>query len=405
MKFFPVLLCAAVYLSPLPLNGQITSAGHVQVVQTDYEVHYADTTIRDNIFIFCGAPGSLKAGLEEAAGNLSFQWSVYDSLLEGYGEPFITGQGDGSTLTDAQSGGYQVRVTGENGLDTLFRAWVFVNSFRTNIQVARHDCQVLDLAGTADIDTFYYFDPRTYERLMLPPEIDILWSADPFIPVSSAGLNPRIWNPPPVTTGYKLRVAYYSCEAVYAISEDPITTRAEFAIDPPEGEAPLEARFDALSSLNAGEFHWYFDYTPNSNENVKSDDTSPQPVHTYYIPGEYRVTLRTVAGLCDDTFTHPEPVRVYPSELEVPNVFAPGGDPDNDGFMVRAVSMRDFSAVIFNRDGRKVYQWTDPSAGWDGTIGGSTPASPGVYFYEVTGTGWDDRKYEFTGPLYLYRGR
>ncbi len=407
MKFLRVLSCVAVYIPSflLPLNGQITSPGHVRVVQTDYEIHYADTSIRDNIFIFCGDPGSLTAALEGATGDLSFYWSVYDAGLPGFGAPFKTGQGAESTLTDAQSGGYQVRVTGENGLDTLFRAWVFVNRPRVNIGVARHDCQVLDLAGTADIDTFFYFDPLTYEPIRLPLEIDTLWSADPFIPVSSASLNPRIWNPPPVTTEYTLKVSYYSCQAVYTISEDPITTRAEFTIDPPEGEAPLEISFDALSSLNAEEYQWFFDYTPNSNENVKSDDPSPQPVHTYYIPGEYRVTLRTVAGLCDDYYTHPGPVRVYPSELEVPNVFAPGGDPDNDAFMVRAVSMRDFNAVIFNRDGRKVYQWTDHSAGWDGRIGGSTNASPGVYFYEVTGTGWDDKKYEFTGPLYLYRGR
>jgi hypothetical protein len=114
------------------------------------------------------------------------------------------------------------------------------------------------------------------------------------------------------------------------------------------------------------------------------------------------VRLRTLAGLCDDTFTFPGRVKVYPSELEVPNVFSPLGD--GDIYSVRAVSLREFRAMIFSRDGRKVFEWTETTGGWDGRIGGNM-ASPGVYYYIITGTGWDGRKFDLNGPLHLFRGK
>jgi gliding motility-associated-like protein len=400
-NFFLALSCYLFFLpvSPVTLSGQITSEGYVSLEITGYTS--GEPAINDNIYIFCNENGNLTASLSGSTGDLDFEWSLYNSSLPGFNAPFTTASGRSSRISDLESGGYQVRITDGNGIVTQFRAWVFVNRPLVNAGVTRHDCEVLDLKGSITAGSFHYSNPDNNDGYSLTAGFDFTWSAHPHIPISPR-LDPRIWNPPPVVTEFTLTAEHLLCKASFTIIEEPLTTRAEFIIEPPEGEAPLEAFFNAGKSENAEEFHWYFDYIPGGI-NVRSDDTSPDPLHIYYIPGEYLVTLRTVAGSCDDEFTFPEPVRVYPSELEVPNVFTPNGDGYNDIFMVRAVSLQEFRALIFNRDGRKIFEWSDPSAGWDGKVGGSRLASPGVYFYEITGTGWDDKKYEFTGPLYLYR--
>ena len=387
-------------------HSQITSSGYSWTGPTGYTIEYPDTVLHDNIYSFCNETGNLTAALAGVQGEFDFEWSLYDPGLPGFGPPFFSSRGASSVLSDLGSGGYRVRISGDNGTDTLFRAWIFVNSPSAYMEVVRHDCQVIDLAGTVDTDIFAYFDPITGEALSLPADYDFLWSADPFIPVSSARLDPRIWAPPPVVTDYTLRVNYYSCEAVYTITEDPVTTRAGFEFEPAEGEAPLEVMFDPGNSLNAVEYEWFFDYRPGDMDTGLPDDYSSDPVYIYYIPGQYNVGLRTVSSfLCESEFIHPEPVNVLFSMLEVPNVFTPDGDGFNDIFEVNALSLREFHAVIYNRYGRRIFEWGDPSEGWDGKIEGNNLASPGVYFYIITGIGWDDKEYEFTGPLYLYRGR
>lgn len=396
---FFVLACSI--MCPLSLYSQISSSGYVAVVETGYEIEFADTVIHNDIFIFCREKGSLSAGLPEKEGDLTFEWSEYNDELPGFEQPFHTFLGETSDVSDLESGGYQVKITDGNGLDTIFRAWIFVNQVSASVEVARHDCSVLDLTGNIETDPFHYYNPLNNTGYILPQEYDYSWSADPFIPVPDT-LSPRIWDPPPVTTRYTLNVTSYGCESEYTLTEEPLTTRAGFTLEPAEGEAPLDVRFDAGMSLNASEYEWYFDYQSGDEATGAYDANISDPEHTYHIPGEYYVALRTVAGLCEDVFRYPEPVTVYFSELEVPNVFSPGSDGYNDLFMVRAVSMREYHVVIYNRNGKKIFETEDPAEGWDGRINDGF-ASPGIYFYIITGMGWDDREYEFSGPLHLYR--
>ncbi len=386
--------------------AQITSAGHSAVVAGEYETEYPDTTIRDNIYIYCNQKGNLSASLGGADGALNFEWSVYDTADNTFGTPFRVDTGAASTIDDLESGGYRVRIYDNQGVDTLFTAWVFVNSPSAIIreELTNHTCRVLDLSGAVEVEVFVYYDPLNGEGYELPAGYTTTWTADPFIPTPNRP-EIRVWDPPPVTTEYTFSVEYYMCEASFSVTEEPVTTMAEFTIDPVEGEAPLEVVFDAGPSLNASEYNWFYYYHPDTTNLNLPDAHFENQEYTYYIPGEYRVMLMTVSEyFCEDFYEHPDPVRVWPSELEVPNVFTPGTDEFNDIFQVMAVSLREFRGVILNRNGRRVFEWDDPSEGWDGTIDG-TLASPGVYFYIITGEGWDDIEYEFTGPLYLYRGR
>jgi len=67
---------------------------------------------------------------------------------------------------------------------------------------------------------------------------------------------------------------------------------------------------------------------------------------------------------------------------EIPNVFTPNGDDINDRLVAKTsglVEKIDFK--LYNRNGLKLFQTSDPKINWDGTYKGRI-VSPGVYFYQ-----------------------
>ncbi|MGL5894559.1 MAG: gliding motility-associated C-terminal domain-containing protein, partial [Bacteroidales bacterium] len=90
------------------------------------------------------------------------------------------------------------------------------------------------------------------------------------------------------------------------------------------------------------------------------------------------------------------------SKLEVPNAFSPGNDGINDIFKVAYQSIVRFRGNIFNRWGVKLFQWEDPSEGWDGEYNGKL-VNTGVYFYLIEAEGSDGKKYKLKGDINLFR--
>ncbi|MFN0201797.1 MAG: PKD domain-containing protein [Bacteroidia bacterium] len=65
-----------------------------------------------------------------------------------------------------------------------------------------------------------------------------------------------------------------------------------------------------------------------------------------------------------------------------PTAFSPNGDGINDVFFMTTTFVKDFSMVIFDRWGKKIFESNNPSQGWDGKINGKD-APEGVYTYRV----------------------
>ena len=104
-----------------------------------------------------------------------------------------------------------------------------------------------------------------------------------------------------------------------------------------------------------------------------------------------------------DTEQHDSTV-ITESKLVFPNAFSPNGDGINDVFKAKEYqSLAEFHAYIFNRWGQKLYDWTDPDEGWDGTSGGKD-VKDGVYFVLVKAKGTDGVVYEFRKDVNLLRG-
>ena len=111
-----------------------------------------------------------------------------------------------------------------------------------------------------------------------------------------------------------------------------------------------------------------------------------------------RFTVNNAAGTCpleSETYK----VFIGESKLDIPNAFSPGASPGvNDEWKVSYKSIVTYKCTIFNRWGKKLFESSDPSQGWDGMVGGKV-VPPGVYFYVIKAIGADGVKYDRAGDI------
>ena len=172
------------------------------------------------------------------------------------------------------------------------------------------------------------------------------------------------------------------------------------------GQAPLSVNFYANPSGMSGytpNYEWHFrqmgelkDFMVRYEENTE---------YTFNNAGTTQIILRT-------TFNNGEmeldsivfSVTVSESKLVFPNAFSPNGDDDNPIFKAKEYqSIIEFHAYIFNRWGQKLFEWTDPAEGWDGTYKGKD-VKDGVYFLLCRAKGADGREYNIRKDVNLLRG-
>jgi gliding motility-associated-like protein len=89
-------------------------------------------------------------------------------------------------------------------------------------------------------------------------------------------------------------------------------------------------------------------------------------------------------------------------EIFIPNAFSPNDDGSNDILYVRGNTIREMLLRVYNRWGEKVFETTNPSAGWDGTYKGKK-VQPGVYDYYVEATCVNNEKFFKKGNITVLR--
>ena len=77
----------------------------------------------------------------------------------------------------------------------------------------------------------------------------------------------------------------------------------------------------------------------------------------------------------------------------------------NDIFYIKNKTLHEFNCIIFDRWGKKVFEWSNPNEGWNGKTENGAEAISGVYFYVVTGKGDDQKDYQFKGSVELMRNK
>ncbi len=189
------------------------------------------------------------------------------------------------------------------------------------------------------------------------------------------------------------------CTATQTVTVNQVLgVNAAFSATPPSGVLPLNVNMNN-SSTGATNYIWDFDNGLNS--------TLTNPSTSYGQVGQYTVTLIAYNNnpACADTAT--VTVIVYDEvTLAIPNVFTPNGDGINDIFYVSSNGVTEIAGTIFNRWGKKIFEWKgSPSTtlGWDGKINGNN-AEDGAY-YIIDAKGADGKDYNEKGYLQLINGK
>ncbi len=179
------------------------------------------------------------------------------------------------------------------------------------------------------------------------------------------------------------------------------------------GSAPLTVHFYANVENTEGyseHFEWRF-YTDSNTDEPELVRYDADTEYTFNKAGAHRVALFATFSLGTDTIAYTMEdypafvISVSESKLDFPNAFSPNGDGINDIYKAKDgyQSIVEFQATIFNRWGQKLYSWTDPAGGWDGTFNGKAVAD-GVYFVNVKAKGADGRVYHIRRDVNLLRG-
>lgn len=385
-----------------------------------FSVNKDNSTVQ--IYIFNG----IESSTEFDAGNDNAIWYTFDQPTT----PISTGtsklyQPDNAT-------GYILDV---NGAKTYI--WVFdytkylpVLSTLTTENDPHNQCDGLNLLLNATIPTMSYKTPAgsTYslDRYFTVTYNTLEWAVDKWgtksktfdvklpksiIPVPEAPLCDTKF----VLSGdefaqklgmnaFTVSSDLYSAVAVAShITTEAVTRNEKNEEDRPDvvtavsGSSPLELFFKSNGNVPVP-LYYKWTITKGNEQIVSRTDVDQR--YTFVDAGTYKVKLVVSNDYC--SFADSVTVTVSTSALEVPNVFTPDGNGQNDEFRVGYKSLLTFQCWVYNRWGRLVYYWNDPQKGWDGNINGK-PASVGAYFYIIKAQGVDGQIYNKKGDINLLR--
>lgn len=149
-------------------------------------------------------------------------------------------------------------------------------------------------------------------------------------------------------------------------------------------------------SVDADFYAWNFGDGSTSNQH--------SPVHVYDTHGTYPITLiATNTYGCKDT-ARSEVIIDPVYSFYIPNAFTPNNDGDNDIFTAVGEEIETFEMQIFNRWGELIYETSELTNGWDGTIKGSNElAMNGVYVYNIKLRDWQGLYHKYVGHVSLLK--
>jgi gliding motility-associated-like protein len=170
---------------------------------------------------------------------------------------------------------------------------------------------------------------------------------------------------------------------------------ADFNATPISGQIPLLVDYLDNSSGTGLTYYWTF--------GDGNTDTLSDPSNTFNTIGTFASILTiTDSNGCSDSASIDITVG-GDSYLNIPNIFSPNGDGNNDQFNLDGNNITEIHGLIMNRWGQVIYEWDGLKSGWDGYSIAGTEASEGTYYYIIDALGADGLIYNHTGNFQLVK--
>ncbi len=401
IRFFLALL-PVVFMMPA-MHAQISSnAFYTEPTQ------YGGGAVEDPVFFYSNINTAVLTAPSDG-NSYDFYWYSYSTSTNSFSN---LEQTDLSTTTsnfsNLSENGYMLSI--RNGVTTIgeYFCWNFV-------PVAEIDSVGIPFASCNDIRVTAYTKNKTLtyykhksDNSALTVDYGYEWSSSPAGPINDKTDYTVSIDAPTEDTEYTVVVggkfesgiepaeASKSYSAIAVEAKFSFETEGTADNEATEGSAPLVVRFTDESTGKVSDWEWTF--------GDAGKDYIPNPIFTFQIYNEdgYPVVLivRNLESGCESE-TDPEVFTVKEMVVRAPNAFTPFSSPEqNDEFRVLYRSVKKYNIVIYNRWGRKVYQSSNPDAGWDGRIG-SQKAEPGAYYYRIKAEGFKGEKEDFEGVIHL----
>lgn len=191
-------------------------------------------------------------------------------------------------------------------------------------------------------------------------------------------------------------ICWYTDSIEVSQTEAP---HAYVSADPMQATAPYTFTF-SNTSQNASTYSWNF----GNGELATTSDLSSQ-TSTYTESGFYSIFLIAIEGPCSDTAVVVIELFDDPLIVNVPNVFTPNGDSENDEYYIQTLNVAKLSLTVTDRWGKVVYQKEDANPKWDGKDPNGNEMSDGVFFYQYLATGFNGKTLEGHGFFHLLKDK
>jgi len=194
-----------------------------------------------------------------------------------------------------------------------------------------------------------------------------------------------------VTEEYKAKAVQAYIDAEQINGDEPGEISAE-----KELSAPAGIRFYGYANEPVAHFFTWKIYKKDDLENPIVRYTDRDMNYEFKEAGDYIIQLEVESqGSGCPPKEVIETLTVTDFMWDAPNFLLLDG---NHQFRISYNSVLNFKCTIFNRWGNKVYEWRDPSQGWDGRHNGKY-VSTGAYYYIMTAESGDGKKQQKSGSI------